>query len=276
VTLAIAVATADGIVVAADSRTTFNPTDQPQRVLSDFTHKVFRVGNCAVATYGFAFLLGRNVAGHMATLAGQVANDDLPPNEMAERIKGYFGDLLEQHFAAGNDERPPPGGDVLGFLVGGYEGPSARVYDVTLPTAGIMCVTPDGVGAGWRGQTDVLARVLFGLDLGSVDLVLRDKRGRLKARDTALLQRLSDLSPLTQYIVLFDGMNLQDAVDFAFFAIRTTIDVQRLTYGIAGKPGSWPGVGGPIEIAAVTALDGFSWVQQTVLHGERPAGIAEV
>ena len=82
-TLAIAVATADGIVVAADSRTTFNPTDQPQRVLSDFTHKVFRVGNCAVATYGFAFLLGRNVAGHMATLAGQVANDDLPPNEMA-------------------------------------------------------------------------------------------------------------------------------------------------------------------------------------------------
>jgi len=199
VTLAIAVATADGIVVAADSRTTFNPTDQPQRVLSDFTHKVFRVATVpSLLRLRLLARTERRRAHGDPRWPGRQRRPSTKRDGGAH--KGLLRDLLEQHFAAGNDERPPPGGDVLGFLVGGYEGPSARVYDVTLPTAGIMCVTPDGVGAGWRGQTDVLARVLFGLDLGSVDLVLRDKRGRLKARDTALLQRLSDLSPLTQYM----------------------------------------------------------------------------
>src|SRR5207245_973082 len=78
-----------------------------------------------------------------------------------------------------------------------------------------------------------------------------------------------------EYSVPFGLMNLQDAVDFAAFAIRTTIDVQRLTHGTFGLPGSFPGVGGPIEIAAVTAIDGFRWVQRTDLQGERPAGEAE-
>jgi hypothetical protein len=32
---------------------------------------------------------------------------------------------------------------------------------------------------------------------------------------------------------------------------------------------SWPGVGGPVEIATVTAMGGFDWVQRTTLRGER-------
>ena len=38
---------------------------------------------------------------------------------------------------------------------------------------------------------------------------------------------------------------------------------------------SWPGVGGPIEIATVTAAAGYRWVQRTLVQGERPAGVAE-
>ena len=72
-------------------------------------------------------------------------------------------------------------------------------------------------------------------------------------------------------------MNLQDGIDFAVLCIRTTIDVQRLTLGpVATAPEfSWPGVGGPIEIATVTATRGFGWVQRTSVQGERPAGMAE-
>jgi hypothetical protein len=59
--------------------------------------------------------------------------------------------------------------------------------------------------------------------------------------------------------------------------IHTTIDVQRLTLGpVATTPEfSWPGVGGPVEIATVTAMGGFAWVQKTTLRGERSSGLAE-
>ncbi len=58
---------------------------------------------------------------------------------------------------------------------------------------------------------------------------------------------------------------------------RTTIDVRRLTLGtVAMAPEfSWPGVGGPIEIATVTATAGYRWVQRTLVQGERPAGVAK-
>jgi hypothetical protein len=70
-------------------------------------------------------------------------------------------------------------------------------------------------------------------------------------------------------------MNIQDAIDFSVLLIRTTMDVQRLTNGTTADPGVFPGVGGPIEIALVTAKNGFEWVQRTSLLAERPSGQAE-
>ena len=270
ITLAIAVATADGIVVAADSRTTAAPPNQNPRVLSDFTHKVFGAGQCAIATYGYAFLLGRNVAGHMAGFVASLEDTALATKDMADRVSVFFGGLLDQHYDQGLDQRPEPGSDVLGFLVGGYEGGTGSIYDVSLPSRSVTLITPNGSGAAWRGQTDVLTRVLFGTDLALAEALI-DEGERVE-----LMAKLKPLADQMLYIIPFDGMNLQDAVDFASFAIRTTIDVQRLTHGVVGRPGSWPGVGGPIEIAAVTPTSGFRWVQQTTLQGERSAGVAEI
>jgi hypothetical protein len=75
-----------------------------------------------------------------------------------------------------------------------------------------------------------------------------------------------------RYRIPFDSMNLQDGIDFAVLCIRTTIDVQRLTLGtVAMAPEfSWPGVGGPIEIATVTAAAGHRWVQRTLVQVSAP------
>ena len=74
------------------------------------------------------------------------------------------------------------------------------------------------------------------------------------------LDALMPLLDACSYRIPFDSMNLQDGIDFAVLCIRTTIDVQRLTLGpVATAPEfSWPGVGGPIEIATVTATGGFA------------------
>ena len=67
-TLAVTVVCQDGVVVAADSRTTLG-NHRMLRVGSDFTHKVFESGGVAVATYGEAFVDDRSIASHMAEFA---------------------------------------------------------------------------------------------------------------------------------------------------------------------------------------------------------------
>lgn len=271
-TVAIAVVSADGVVVAADSRTTFQIGENaPTRVLSDYSHKVFQAGGNAITTYGWAFLLDRNIAGHMAEFAQQDGVNDLSTDELANRLATFFGDRFNRHIAEGRDAAPGPDQIALGMLVGGYVDGRGKTFEVLFPGAQVQPRNDsvDNPGAAWRGQTDVISRLIKGVDMNalSVSAEADGKIGHVKE----LTQTFAGI----EYLIPFQAMNLQDAVDFAIFLIRTTIDAQRLTYGILRSPGSWPGVGGPIEIATVTATDGFHWVQRTQVQAERKAGEAE-
>lgn len=274
-TLAVTVVCQDGVVVAADSRTTLG-NHRMLRVGSDFTHKVFASGEVAVATYGEAFVDDRSIASHMAEFAVVEGDNCAHPGPVAERLAAFFGDRYDAQWADAPDDEgaPPPGVAALGFLVSGYDDAGlGEAREVTLPDRAVeqIATTANGGGAAWRGQSDVVTRIVRGADL------------ELLARLAALNKMTGDLDvvmPLLDecsYRIPFDSMNLQDGIDFAVLCIRTTIDVQRLTLGpLATSPEfSWPGVGGPIEIATVTATGGFRWVQRTSVQGERPAGMAE-
>ena len=55
-------------------------------------------------------------------------------------------------------------------------------------------------------------------------------------------------------------MNVQDAIDFAIYAVRTTIDTMRFE----ARPKN---VGGPIDVLLITA-QGSRWIQRKELHGQ--------
>ena len=57
-----------------------------------------------------------------------------------------------------------------------------------------------------------------------------------------------------QYPVLFDAMPLGDAVAYAEFVVRTTIDRFRFVIGAELCTG-------PIDLAAITRRDGFKWLR---------------
>ncbi len=272
-TLAVTVVCQDGVVVAADSRTTL-ANHRMLRVGSDFTHKVFESGGVAVATYGEAFVADRSIASHMAEFSVVEAGNCDHPGPTARKLADFFGDRYDAHVADDAEGAPPPGVAALGFLVSGYDdGGLGEAWEVTLPERAVEAIatTANGGGAAWRGQSDVVTRIVRGSDLELLE--------RLAAMHefTDELQALAPLLEACSYRIPFDSMNLQDGIDFAVLCIRTTIDVQRLTLGpVATTPEfSWPGVGGPIEIATVTATRGFGWVQRTSVQGERPAGMAE-
>jgi hypothetical protein len=236
---------------------------------------VFAVAGAAVATYGFAFLSGRNVSGHMGEFVQSVGSSNPEPSKIANDLSTFFGDRLEEHFRNGADPRPEEGSDVLGFLVAGYYNGVGEVHEVSLPSGTVQKqFDSSSGGAAWRGQTDVVIRLLKGFDAGLFGRL--GQEGQLPEQLVAALPEI--LAPLQkmEYVVPFNLMTVQDAIDFVVLLIRTTIDVQRLTYGTVAYPGSWPGVGGPIEIASIMPIEGFSWVQQAVLQGERAAGLAEL
>jgi hypothetical protein len=274
-TLAVTVVCQDGVVVSADSRTTL-ANHRMLRVGSDYTHKVFESGGVAVATYGEAFVADRSVASHMAEFAVVEAGNCQHPGPTAQKLAAFFGERYDAWVATIDhaDDRPPPGVTALGFLVGGYDDAGVgEAWEVTLPDRSVdqIATTANGGGAAWRGQSDVVTRIVRGSDLELLERL---------AHNHKLVEQLDELTPLLDacsYRIPFDSMNLQDGIDFAVLCIRTTIDVQRLTLGtVATAPEfSWPGVGGPIEIATVTATGGFRWVQRTSVQGERPAGMAE-
>jgi hypothetical protein len=269
VTVGIGIVTGEGVVIAADSRTSHTPPGHIARVLSDYTHKVFQVESSALSTYGGAFVNGKNVAGHLAEFAALHNGSNLDAHQCGDELVNFLGPRIDADIAT--LPAPLPANTiVLGFLVGGYGNANAELWEVTFPQK--TCLQLGGPGCcAWRGQTDVIGRLVKGYDPVAIEEMAQ--KHNLIAERQALQPALEDL----EYQIAFDGWNLQDAVDFAVFAVRTTIDTQRLTMGLVGKPNdpSWPGVGGPIEIAVVTARDGFEWVQRTRLVGERAAGVAE-
>ena len=80
--------------------------------------------------------------------------------------------------------------------------------------------------------------------------------GILRSGDIQVVNRLIEKTQLP----LFAAMPLQDAVDYAVHLIRTTIDTMRF------EP-RFPGVGGAIDVLAITAEE-MRWVQRKELRGE--------
>jgi hypothetical protein len=271
-TLAVTVVCQDGIVVAADSRTTISNSTW-YRIGSDFTHKVFQSGGVAVATYGEAFLLGRSISSHMAEFAATEVGSCDHPESAAQALAQFFGERYGRHLSTSGLPSPPSGVTALGFLVGGYAPTGVgELWEVSIPdqTTLPVATTQNGGGAAWRGQTDVVTRIVRGAD---IDLIGAIAGGNGLATEYEALRPVLDACG---YRIPFDTMNLQDGIDFAVLCIRTTIDVQRLTLGtVAQTQFSWPGVGGPIEIATVSPGQRFEWVQRTLVQGERAAGQAE-
>jgi hypothetical protein len=256
-TIAVGVACPEGIVLAADSRATIVGSGY-FRVVTDYARKLFALDErFGVATFGWGFLEGNTVGGAMEEFAAQTKKPK-DVGDAAEKLRDYFAERLRRHLERGDDEPPQEGFDVLGFMIGGYDREGVgRLKFVYLPSGDIedgAATSANDCGAHWKGESDVFSRLLKGFDAI-----------RLSAGDWSEEQRkaLDDLA----YLVPFWRMALQDAIDFASFAVNTTIDMQRFSDGTFGQPGGFPTCGGTAEVLAITDR-GLEWIQRTTL---RPA-----
>lgn len=236
--LIITVYVREGIVMAADSRLTLNFTRTAHSgetnilsiTSSDSAKKLFLApNNVGIATCGSADIGGVPIAGFIESfIVEKLKGHLLSAEQVANKLNVYFSAL---------GVRP----NTL-FHVAGYA-PVKETFEQTLfsvdPAAGLLSRLnfANQHSASWGGEIDVLQRLL---------------------NEVALIQP-DGSTPVTlpHFGVPFDFFTLQDAIDFAFYGIRSTIDTLR--FQAREKT-----VGGPIDVLVITPDDSY-WIAQKQL-----------
>lgn len=266
-TVVVAVASPDGIILASESRTTVQIGER-HRTVSDNAQKVFplfdRIG---VATYGMAFIGERTIAGLMDEFVATLEDGEAGASDIAAELGQFFDAKFRDAVPAEQvEELEQKEIYPLGFLVAGYDDDGiGRVTEWAVPgpaQPNDVVINTASRGVLWRGQTDVIRRLIKGAD---IDLLL--------SLDVAVPDEVGDALLSLEYSLIFP-ITLQDAVDFASFLIRTTIDMQRFSDGTTANPGDLPGCGGPIRILSVQPYN-TEWVTEPGLIGSSTPGMAE-
>lgn len=244
--LIITIHTNEGIIMASDSRTTFNKRDfnplpdgkgaiitNNQGVhYSDTTNKTFLTkSNIGISTCGAAAINGKPVTGYIEDFMNKKASDDKTVSDIAKLILEEFRGFT-----------PIP--DIL-FHVSGYELVndilSQKFFRVFVAENTVIEVDVESQGAAWNGETEILSRIINPYWL------------EVKNEDGTNSYKKHSAPPIP-----WNFFSLQDAIDFAKYAMNTTIETMRFQERLKT-------VNGPIDILAIKPSGAF-WIQKKELH----------
>jgi hypothetical protein len=124
------------------------------------------------------------------------------------------------------------------FILAGYIKQNADekyACNINLLTRGISVIDMSNAGASWGGEKTTLTKLLNG-----ITVLEGGKQVNVEVEN-----------------VLYDFFTVQDAIDFAKFAIETTINTMRFTKCIKT-------VGGPIDILLITPKE-TKWIAKKEL-----------
>jgi len=229
--LIIALHLGEGIVMASDSRTTYNiSTAAPDGTIthnngvhfSDSTYKTFVTPTgVGISTCGQASINNKPIAGYIESFINEYRTANV--DEIKDAITPYFKALC-------------PTIDT-NFLVGGYitseTAYEQKLYQVRTSVDKIEQIDTNIQGAIWDGEIDILSRLIT---------TVYTKSGKA----------------IPNHPIPFNHFTIQDAIDFAKFAIQTTIDSMRFQQ--RGKT-----VGGAIDILIIKPDNSF-WIARKELH----------
>ena len=231
----IAVHVNEGIVLASDRRTTYSQTsnENGQQVVkfgvhtTNSTDKTFVCPNGAgISTCGDASLLGKPITGYIQEMIRSGISVDTKTSDISQIIIDYFYCM--------------PTVPNSSFIVAGYDAVEdkkvQKLFKVRLADKNIEEINTDSQGASWDGETLTLARLIQ--DVG------------IKGND-------GNYIPLPFEEIAWNYYTLQDAIDFARFAVEATIKTMHFKNVVET-------VGGNVDILVITPEE-TKWIQKEEL-----------
>ncbi len=225
----------EGIVLAGDRRTTYSSVYKTAETVvnnigvhvTNSTNKVFLCPNGAgISLCGDASLNHKPIAGYIQEMIRVRIHETTKIEEVPKIINDFFGVVL-----------PKPN---LTFFVAGYTtlnaGKKQKVYKINVADGKITEIDTDAQGASWEGETLTLSRLLQ-------PVAIKDPAGRYYE--------------LPDEKILWEYFTLQDAVDFAKYAVETTIKTMRFKNVVET-------VGGNVDILIITPEKSY-WLNKTEL-----------
>lgn len=236
----------EGIVMASDSRQSItvegkapDGKDLPpfQTTSSDFVYKVFLLEKQQVGISAFGkSLLGRiTTESHIKRFSEECVVDKDDILTIPKKILNFFLEKFPKADTAFH---------IAGFKKDGRISiPYVYLCHVARNEIKRMNVKPNTdeviYGAAWSGQADIISGIL---------------------QPSQMVVPGGEAKKILKAPILWDAMTIQDAIDFAIYAVRTTIDTMRFQ----ARPKN---VGGPIDVLLLTP-EKTEWIQRKKLHAK--------
>jgi 20S proteasome alpha/beta subunit len=258
-TIIVSVKINDGIVMAADSVSSFpnGMTYQHANKIVNL-HKGFPLGAMVTGNGGIG---SESIETLLKDLRRRFHGEDvaylnwkLDPaaftlQAVAEKLREF---LFEEKARQLNEDVH------MKIRICGYSAgrPLSEVWEVNI--LGRDCAAPAQVqdekscGPMWDGEYEALNRLIFGLGTGFVPAIVT--HGALNQQQAEDVYRQLPKALYQQFVL--PAMPIQDAIHLARFLVETTIGMVKFSVNRTKT------VGGPIEIAVITKHEGFKWVHR--------------
>ena len=250
-TICASVKVRDGIVLGTDSMAQILGQDQHgnRALIKTYSNarKLFHIRklHIGVMTYGIGNLGPRSIQGCVREFSSAYSGE--PDAESVVK------ELYEFFSKAYQDEFGDTPGAPLGFFVAGVTSgqPFPEEWEFLLPRdrEARQVRPPDQFGASWRGTDLPFTRLYKGFDPRTVEALKK-----LGVAEAVIDKAVKGF----ESTVVYDGMPLQDAINFVVFILQTTLRLAAFELGPAS-------CGGPLQVATILPETGFEWVQEPTL-----------
>jgi hypothetical protein len=250
VTIVTCVKVRDGLVLGTDSMAHIIRGQQFLRFYEN-ARKLFQVGDLpmGVMSYGLGNLGHRSIESLMREF-GESLEGRVSVNTVGKEL---FAFMKEKYDALAEGLPDEEGLPELGFYLAGYSRGQVfaeeREFQFPRDDEPQVVREKEEFGAHWRG----VEPPFFRLNKGYGFLVRERLEGAGMSKEQAG-ELLDDL----EMGVIFDGMPVQDAVDYATFILNTTIGYTRFATDVSP-------CGGPLQVATILPDNGYEWLEQPVL-----------
>ena len=262
-TIVVTIRVNDGIVLAADSATSFVDGTGNVAKIYNSANKIFnlvKVWPVGAMTYGAGSIGAASISTLSKDLRKRLtpggAVNSLTLNretytiqEVAEKSKVFFEECYRAAYQS------PIAGYFLGYRVAGYSANGTLPEAWEIRIVGDQFLGPDRVydpdeqfGPRWAGETEAIDRLVMGVCSKTAEALVQ-----LGLDQAAATQAVLGLVNHLYAPLFLPAMPIQDAIDLAYFLVDASVKFAHFSL----RPAT---VGGPIEVATITKHEGFKWV----------------